>query len=144
MSSKSSSSGGMTPAMLTGIAHHYAREGHWRQDLKPRKQILKKEATVIMFWRAYGVCKEGGWTKAIQQWEQIKRDRDVAYPTHLALIWANETPSVPDHEAIDELSSALRSVEARATPDGKLLAATFSWLTGSIEDARENCGWPPR
>ena len=139
MSSKSSSSGGMTPAMLTALVHHYAREGHWRQIQTTCKQILKKKGSdgYFMFWRAYGVCKEGGWTKAIQQWEQIKRDRDVAYPTHLALIWANENTELPDHEAIDELSSALRSVEARATPDGKLLAATFSWLTGSIEDARK-------
>ena len=128
----------MTPAMLTALVHHYAREGHWRQIQTTCKQILKKKGGdgYFLFWKAYGVCKEGNWTKAIQQWEQIKRNRDVAFPTHLALIWANENTDLPDHEAIDQLSSALRNVETRATPDGKLLAATFSWLTGDIDAAR--------
>ena len=94
-----------------------------------------------MFWKAYGVCKEGGWTKAIQQWERQEADRDVAYPTFGDL--GERKHQLPDHEAIDELSSALRSVEARATPDGKVVGRDFLVAYRINRRRKENRGWPP-
>ena len=41
-----------------------------------------------------------------------------------------------DHEAINDLSSAQRKSESRATPEALILAATFKWLTGEHVEAR--------
>lgn len=60
----------------------------------------------------------------------------VEYPAIIALIWAHERTDLTDHEAINELSSAQRRSESRATPEALLLAATFKWLTNEHVEAR--------
>jgi tetratricopeptide repeat protein 21B len=123
---------------ISALVHHYAREGYWRHVQTVCEEVLKKRGDdgYLLFWKAYGVAKEGSWTAAIRDWERIKNNRDVSFPAHLALIWAHENTDLTDHEAIDSLSSSLRVAENRATPESVLIAATFSWLTGSIAEAR--------
>ena len=123
---------------VAALIHHYAREGYWRHVQTVCTEVLKKRGddAYLLFWKAYGMAREGEWSAAINEWERIKNSRDVTFPAHVALIWAHENTELTDHEAIDSLSSSLRNAENRATPDSMLLASTFCWLTGDIEEAR--------
>jgi tetratricopeptide repeat protein 21B len=123
---------------VLALVLYFAREGYWHHVQTVADQVIKKRgrAPVLSFWKAYAVAREGEYAAAIRNFDELRSKREVEYPSILALIWAHERTDLTDHEAINELSSAQRRSESRATPDALLLAATFKWLTDEPVEAR--------
>ena len=123
---------------VVALVVYYARTGYWRHVQTVADQVIKKRgrAPVLTFWRAYGVARESEYAAAIREFDSLRQNRAVEYPAILALLWAHERTDLTDHEAVDELSSARRRSESRATSEALLLAASFTWLTGDHVEAR--------
>ena len=123
---------------VLALVLYFAREGYWHHVQTVADQVIKKRgrAPVLSFWKAYAVAREGEFAAAIREFDDLRTKREVEYPAILALLWAHERTDLTDHDAINELSSAQRKSESRATPEALLLSATFKWLTGDHPEAR--------
>lgn len=123
---------------VVALVLYYAREGYWHHVQTVADQVIKKRgrAPVLTFWRAYSVARESEYAAAIREFDNLRQNRAVEYPAILALLWAHEHTELTDHDAVDELSSAQRRAESRATSEALLLASSFKWLIGDHDEAR--------
>lgn len=51
---------------------------------------------VYIFWKAFGIFKQGGMAEAIREVEAIQRRQDVQYPASVALLHYHNACKFPD------------------------------------------------
>jgi tetratricopeptide repeat protein 21B len=78
-----------------------------------------------VFWKSYGIFKEGAVTEAIRELEYVKDRREISYAAHMALIYYHDHCRIPDRDAIDTLKFAAETAEGQASDKDLMHAAMF-------------------
>ena len=89
MANKTEAAGGGSLESVLALVHYYAREGYWHHVQTVADQVIQKRgrAPILSFWKAYSICREGEFAKAIRDLDRLKTKREVCYETnHLASI----------------------------------------------------------
>ena len=80
---------------------------------------------VLVFWKSFGVFKEGGVTEAIRELEMVKERREISYAAHMALIYYHDHCRIVDRDAIENLKFTAETAESQASDKDLLNAALF-------------------
>jgi len=80
---------------------------------------------ILVFWKSYGVFKEGGVTEAIRELEYVKDRREISYAAHMALIFYHEHCRIVDRETVDTLKFSSEGIESSASDKDLFNAALF-------------------
>jgi len=125
-------------ADMQAVINHYAREGYARSIQQICDKVLAKRPgePVASFWRAFGTIKEGAYNEALRELDALSGEREVELATRAAMIHAHQLCKIVDHEAVDALESRVRELEDEAPERALLQCATFHWLVGGPEGAR--------
>lgn len=100
---------------------------------------------VLVFWKGFGIFKEGGVTEAIREIEMIKERREISYAAHMALMFYHDHCRIVDWETIDHLKFSAESIENQASDKDLLHASMFflhvnelKWASQTITRVIEN------
>ena len=80
---------------------------------------------VLVFWKSFGVFKEGGVTEGIRELEMVKERREISYAAHMALIYYHNNCRIVDKDAIETLKFTAEGAEQQASDKDLLNAALF-------------------
>lgn len=80
---------------------------------------------VLVFWKGFGIFKEGGVTEAIREIEMIKDRREISYAAHMSLMFYHDHCRIVDKDAIESLKFASENIEGTASDKDLLHAALF-------------------
>ena len=75
----------------------------WLRKFCLHEELKKGNDPVLIFWKAFGMFKEGAVTDAIREVEYIKERREVSYAAHMALIYYHDHCWIVDKDAIEHL-----------------------------------------
>ncbi|KAJ3172779.1 Tetratricopeptide repeat protein 21B [Irineochytrium annulatum] len=148
------------------VVSYYAQRGQYHTLHRVCETALKRRSAdpVLMFWRAFGLFKQGKPSEAIREFQQLQDKRDLILACPLAMISAHEKckligqwtydallglllsfgPLHPliynstDYEAIQELQAkhTIASNNPSLSERALLQAAMLYWHTGQQEHAR--------
>lgn len=80
---------------------------------------------VLVFWKGFGIFKEGSTTEAIREVEMIQSRREISYAAITALIYYHEHCRVVDRETVDSLNFSAESALQTASDKDLLNASLF-------------------
>ncbi len=80
---------------------------------------------VLVFWKSFGVFKEGGVTEAIRELDYVKERREISYAAHMALIYYHDHCRIVDRDAIENLKFSSETAETQASDKDLWNAALF-------------------
>lgn len=87
------------------MVNYYIREGLWHSIQSTCEAEMRKGVEpVLIFWKAYGLFKEGNVTEAIREVESIQNRREATFACTIALIFYHENCRIVDRETVDALS----------------------------------------
>lgn len=108
--------------------NYYCREQLWHSIVNLCDYEMKKGVDpVLVFWKGFGIFKEGSTTEAIREVEMIQSRREISYAATTALIYYHEHCRVVDYETVDTLKMSAEGAEQTA-PDKDLLNASLFFL----------------
>ena len=126
------------------LINYYAHAGYYRHMQNVCNDVLKKQSnnTLLIFWRAVGMLKEGQAGEAIRELENILRRNDVQLmlPAKIALLHAHRACQIVDSEAVTRLETDLMgSEDDTSVPDrARMQAALLFWHLGECVDAKQH------
>lgn len=108
--------------------NYYVREKYWCSIRQLCDDELRKgQDPVLIFWKAYGIFKEGNITEAIRELTRVQDRREISLAAAIALIHYHERCRNVDQEAIDTLTLEIDNREEMASDKDLYVAATFLW-----------------
>jgi tetratricopeptide repeat protein 21B len=81
--------------------------------------------SILVFWKGFGIFKEGSTTEAIREVEMIQNRREISYAAITALIYYHEHCRVVDRETVDSLNFSAESALQTASDKDLLNASLF-------------------
>ena len=82
---------------------------------------------ILVFWKGFGIFKEGSTTEAIRELEMIQSRREISYAAITALIYYHEHCRIVDRETVDSLKYSQENAQSTAS-DKDLLNASLFYL----------------
>ena len=120
--------------------NYYIREKFWCSVRELCDDELRKgQDPILVFWKAYGIFKEGNVTQALGELQKVQGRREVSLAAAIALIYYHERCRNVDQEAIDTLTLEVESLEETASDKDLLCAATFLWHSQQFKRAGQYC-----
>lgn len=92
---------------------------------------------VLVFWKAFGIFKEGGTTEAIRELEMIQSRREIQFAATMALIFYHKHCRVVDNETVDQLTFSSDEIESQASDKDLINAATFFLHVNELKKASQ-------
>ena len=80
---------------------------------------------ILLFWKGFGIFKEGGTTEAIREVEMIQNRREISYAAITALIYYHEHCRIVDRETVEQLNFSAEGAQQTASDKDLLNAALF-------------------
>jgi len=93
---------------------------------------------VLIFWKGFGVFKEGGVTEAIREIEMVKDRREISYAAHMALVYYHDHCRIVDKDAIENLKYNGENIESSASDKDLLHTALFFLHVGELKRASKS------
>eukprot|EP00736_Rhodelphis_marinus_P011266 Rmarinus@m.19544 len=135
---------------VQALVNFYARVGYYRHIQTVCNEVLKKRTDdpVLLFWRAYGILMEGGTSECLRELEALlPRDaggcgaetaaaKDVYLAALGMAIQAHKKFKVVDDNQVAMLEMRFATEETTRKETPLLIAATFFWHFGDIDQAR--------
>lgn len=108
--------------------NYFCREELWHSIVNLCDVEMKKGVDpVLVFWKGFGIFKEGSATEAIREVEMIQNRREISYAAITSLIYYHEHCRIVDRETVESLKMAADSAESTAS-DRDLLNASLFYL----------------
>ena len=129
---------------VISLVNYYARSGYYRHVQTVCNEVLKKRSNdpLILFWRAFGMAREGSANEAVRELDGLLRrnDAQLALPVKIALLHAHRACRVVDSEAVGQLETDLIGAEDdNSVPDrARLQSALLLWHFGECFDAKQH------
>jgi len=129
---------------VISLVNYYARSGYYRHVQTVCNEVLKKRSNdpLILFWRAFGMAREGSANEAVRELDGLLRrnDAQLALPVKIALLHAHRACRVVDSEAVGQLETDLIGAEDdNSVPDrARLQSALLLWHLGEYFDAKQH------
>ena len=128
-------------AETSAFVNYYARTGYFRHLQSVCNDGLKRRSTdqTLVFWRAFGMFKEGSIHEAIRDLEGIasRGDMQLALPVNIALLHAHKASKVVDNEEVMRLEQEIDLQDGNAPDRARLLAAQLLWHLGDVSQAKD-------
>eukprot|EP00961_Rhodomonas_salina_P303981 3941432-Rhodomonas_salina.13 len=127
---------------LHTLIHYYARKKLYHSLQTAATQALQKRANdpTLLFWKAFGVWKEGKTQDAIRDFQSIRGKQGVQLPVLLCLKQAHEEARSVDREAVQEIKEDIFNEEKNNREGSFFVAACVSMLLNEHKKAREYIG----
>lgn len=123
------------------LVKYYAHAGYFRHIQTVCNEALKKRSNdqTLLFWRAFGMLKEGSVNEAIREYEAVasRGDLQLALPVKLALLHAHKASKVVDNEEVMRLEQEIDMEDSNAPDRARLMAAQVLWHLGEVAQAKE-------
>ena len=120
------------------MVNYYIREGLWHSIQSTCEAEMRKGVEpVLIFWKAYGLFKEGNVTEAIREVESIQNRREATFACTIALIFYHENCRIVDRETVDALSFQSETAEQQANDKDLLTASTFYLHVNELKKATQ-------
>lgn len=111
--SSGSSSTSASNAVIESRAyiHYYVRCGYSRTLINYTADQLKRRGgeSWIVFWRAFGLAREGNIVAALRDCDTLKNKRDAEYAALLAMVHYHQRAKLIDHDALSIAEASLKS-----------------------------------
>ena len=115
----------------------YAREKYWHHIIDTASEELRRGSDpVLIFWKSFGLFKEGSPVEAIRELESAFKKREVQFPASIALMIYHKGCKVVDQEAISRLKSQTKEFKANAPDSAILLACQLFCHIGLSDKAK--------
>ena len=119
------------PHAHTGLLKKYDRApptsiGMSKLDVAD-EELRKGQDPVLIFWKAFGIFKEGNVTEALRELTRVQERREITLAACIALIYYHERCRNVDQEAIDTLTLEMDDREEMASDRDLSTATTFLW-----------------
>jgi len=96
--------------------NYFVREKYWCQIRTLCDDELRKgQSPVLVFWKAFGIFKEGNIPEALRELNRVQERREIALASAIALIHYHERCRTIDQEAIDTLTLEIDNREESAS-----------------------------
>tara|TARA_B110000285_G_C15081688_1_gene593863 strand:- start:987 stop:1625 length:639 start_codon:yes stop_codon:yes gene_type:complete len=116
--------------------NYYVREKYWCSIRQLCDEELRKgQDPVLVFWKAFGIFKEGNTTEALRELTRVQDRREITLAAAIALIHYHERCRNVDQEAIDTLTLEIDNREEMASDKDLYVAATFLYHINQFKRA---------
>lgn len=106
--------------------NYFCREELWHSIVNLCDYEMKKGVDpVLVFWKGFGIFKEGSTTEAIREVEMIQNRREISYAAITALIYYHEHCRIVDKETVENLKYSAESAQSTASDKDLINAALF-------------------
>jgi tetratricopeptide repeat protein 21B len=120
--------------------NYYVREKFWCSIRNLCDEELRKgQDPVLVFWKAFGIFKEGNVTEALRELTRVQERREITLAACIALIYYHERCRNVDQEAIDTLTLEMDNREEMASDRDLSTATTFLWHCQQFKRAGQLC-----
>ena len=116
--------------------NYFVREKYWCSIRQLCDDELRKgQDPVLVFWKAFGIFKEGNTTEALRELSRVQDRREITLAAAIALIHYHERCRNVDQEAIDTLTLEIDGREEMASDKDLYVAATFLYHINQFKRA---------
>ena len=120
--------------------NYYLREKYWCSIRTLCDDELQKgQDPILVFWKAFGIFKEGNVTEALRELQRVQDRREISLAAAIAQIYYHERCRNVDQEAIDTLTVEIDTREEMASDKDLTLAASFLWHCQQFKRAGQYC-----
>lgn len=106
--------------------NYFCREGLWHSIVNLCDVEMKKGLDpVLVFWKGFGIFKEGSPTEAIREVEMIQNRREISYAAISSLIYYHEHCRIVDREAVESLQFSQENAQNTASDRDLINTALF-------------------
>lgn len=117
-------------------AYYFIREKLWRSLVNLCKECDRKFGDpFFVFWKAYGVYREGNPSQAVTEIQKIESKKELQWATIRAAIFYHKKCKNVDHATVDSLEYMERDFQKNPTEKAVVAAIYFELFNGDSEEA---------